>query len=267
MADPKRIVFLHHGLFGFGNFDFGKVRMRYFSGGIEPSLVRCGCTVFSTQVHPTAGIEQRARELKTQILRQLRSIGERRARVVLIGHSMGGLDARFMITQLGMADQVEALVTIATPHRGSSYADWVFENLGTKLRGIDLVRKLNIELHALADLRTGAMSRFNDAVPDAKGVRYYSIATFQKPSRIAPFLLIPHKVVFDREGDNDGVVSVKSAIWGTHLGTWQTDHLHAVNRRFTPRTLTKSGDVSERYAKLINSVCACSSPDSERGPS
>lgn len=253
MAD--RIVFLHHGLFGFGNFDLGTVRMRYFSGGIEPSLIRCGCTVFSTQVHPTAGIEQRARELKVHILRQLRAIGKPRARVIVIAHSMGGLDARYMVARLGMADRVEALVTIATPHRGSAYADWVFENLGRKLRGIDLARKLNIELSALADLRTGAMARFNDAVEDGKDVDYYSIATFQKPSRIAPFLLIPHRVVFEREGENDGVVSVASAIWGRHLDTWQTDHLHAVNRRFTPRTIGKTGDVSERYAKLIRTVC------------
>jgi triacylglycerol lipase len=258
MSEAKRIVFLHHGLFGFGNFEFGKVRMRYFSGGIEPSLVRAGCAVVSTHVHPTAGIEQRARELKTQILRYIRGIGRRHARVTLIAHSMGGLDARFMVTHLGMADQVEALVTIATPHRGSPYADWVFDNLGTRMRGIELVRKFKIELSALADLRIGAMSKFNERVPDEKGVGYFSIATFQKPSRIAPFLLIPHKVVFEREGDNDGVVSVKSAIWGKHLDTWQTDHLHAVNRRYTPRTLLKRADVSERYAKLIETI-ACGS--------
>lgn len=255
MADAKRIVFLHHGLFGFGNLDIGKVRLRYFSGGIEPSLTRAGCVVVATRVHPTAGIEQRARELKTQILRHLRTLGDRNARVTIIAHSMGGLDARFMITHLGMADHVEAVITIATPHRGSPYADWVFENLGTRMRGIELVRKFKIELTALADLRVSAMSRFNEQVPDEKGVGYFSVATFQKPSRIAPFFLPCHKVVFEREGDNDGVVSVKSAIWGTHLDTWQTDHLHAVNRRFTPRTMVKSGDVSDRYAKLIEQIC------------
>ncbi len=254
MADPKRIVILHHGLFGFGNFDFGGVKMRYFSGGIEPSLVRDGCEVFQTHVHPTAGIEQRARELKSQILRFTRSAGQRDARVIIIAHSMGGLDARFMIAHLGMAERVETLITIATPHRGSPYADWVFENLGRKLRGIDLVRKFKIELSALADLRVSAMPRFNDQTKDVSGVGYFSVSTFQQPSRLAPFFLPCHKVVFEREGDNDGVVSVRSAIWGKHLGTWQTDHLHAVNRRFTPRTMMKSGDVSARYAELIRMV-------------
>ena len=254
MSDAKRIVFLHHGLFGFGNFDLGKVRMRYFSGGIEPALTKLGCTVFSTQVHPTAGIEQRARELKSQILLRTRTLGQRNARVTIIGHSMGGLDARHMIAHLGMADRVEALVTISTPHRGSPYADWVFDNLGTKLRGADLIRTLGIELRALADLRIDAMRVFNDQTPDEVAVNYFSIATFQTPSRIAPFLLPCHKIVFAREGENDGVVSVKSAIWGTHLETWQTDHLHAVNRRFTPRTMMKSGDVSERYSKLIERI-------------
>lgn len=256
MSDSKPIVFLHHGLFGFGNFELGKIRMRYFSGGIEPGLRRMGCEVILTHVHPTAGIEQRARELKTQVLRHLRTVGKRQARVIIVGHSMGGLDARYMIHELGMAERVAALVTIATPHRGSPYADWVFENLGKRMRGIELVRKFKIELTALADLRTTAMAGFNEQIADRPGVGYYSIATFQKPSHLAPFFLVPHKVVFEREGDNDGVVSVKSALWGTHLDTWQTDHLHAVNRRFHPRTMMKAGDVSERYVKLIHELTA-----------
>ena len=51
-------------------------------------------------------------------------MGREKDRVVIIAHSMGGLDARYMISRLGMDDRVTALVTITTPHRGSPYADW-----------------------------------------------------------------------------------------------------------------------------------------------
>ena len=45
----------------------------------------------------------------------------------LIAQSMGGLDARFAISRLGMADRIATLVTVSTPHRGSAIADWATE--------------------------------------------------------------------------------------------------------------------------------------------
>ena len=38
------------------------------------------------------------------------------ARVNIIAHSMGGLDARYMVSRLGMDDRVEALIAIAHPN-------------------------------------------------------------------------------------------------------------------------------------------------------
>jgi triacylglycerol lipase len=251
---PRRIIFLHHGLFGFSGLSIAGIKTRYFAGDIEHILGQGDNVVTATRVHPSASIETRARQLKAQILMRCRAMNCRDARVTIVAHSMGGLDARFMISHLGMDDRVDALITIATPHRGSAYADWAFDNLGTKLRGIAAARALNLDFRAIADLRIGAMKVFNEQTPDKPDVWYGSVATFQKASRIAPFLLIPHGVVTKREGDNDGVVSVKSAVWGDHLATWQTDHLHCVNRRFTPRTLGKSSDVSARYGELLKMI-------------
>lgn len=45
-------------------------------------------------------------------------------KVNIIGHSMGGLDARHMITNMGGAEWVSSLFTIGTPHRGSFHCDW-----------------------------------------------------------------------------------------------------------------------------------------------
>ena len=53
--------------------------------------------------------------------------------VNLIAHSMGGLDARYLISRLGMADQVRSLTTISTPHRGSFMADWFRANFDRRV--------------------------------------------------------------------------------------------------------------------------------------
>ncbi|GIJ51649.1 hypothetical protein Val02_85350 [Virgisporangium aliadipatigenens] len=55
------------------------------------------------------------------VLRAWQAQGEpyRQARLVLVCHSMGGLIARWYAEQLGGAEQVRAIVTVGTPHRGS----------------------------------------------------------------------------------------------------------------------------------------------------
>lgn len=256
MSDESRIVFLHHGLFGFANAWMGSFRTPYFAGGIERSIRDLGHVVLATQVHPTAGIEARARTLKSQILQHCRTLGRRTSPVTIIAHSLGGLDARHMITHLGMGHRIDALITISTPHRGSPYADWVFETLGERLRANNALRLLRLNMRAVADMRVTAMQEFNERTPDDPNVRYGSVATVQTVDRVSPFLRMSHGIVLRREGENDGVVSVKSAIWGEHLATWQTDHFRAVNRRFTPVAMPPGEDVSHRYAELVAGIDA-----------
>jgi triacylglycerol lipase len=246
-------VVLHHGLFGFGHFAVGPVRLRYFAGGIERAIRDCGCPLVVARTHPTGGIGLRARQLKTSILQQLSAIEgcPRDGRVVVVAHSMGGLDARYMIAKLGMADRVAALVTISTPHRGSAYADWVMRNLAEKLRGAQLVRALGLDLQAVADLTTDSLARFNGEVPDHPAVRYFSISAARPAGKVAAIFAHSQAIVSRAEGENDGIVSVASAKWGEHLGTWPADHLHVINKRFTPEAMLPSGDITPRYVALL----------------
>ena len=62
-----------------------------------------------------------AGELKTEIERILEETGAEKVNIV--AHSKGGLDARYAITHLGLADRVASLTTINTPHRGCKFAD------------------------------------------------------------------------------------------------------------------------------------------------
>ena len=69
-------------------------------------------------------IEENARVLQKMVLRVLRRT--RAERVNLLAHSKGGLDARYLISTLGMEAQIASLTTISTPHHGSSVADWIY---------------------------------------------------------------------------------------------------------------------------------------------
>lgn len=48
-------------------------------------------------------------------------------KVNIIGHSKGGLDTREMLYLYPtMKDKIASITTMATPHRGTALADWVF---------------------------------------------------------------------------------------------------------------------------------------------
>jgi triacylglycerol lipase len=243
-------IVLHHGLFGFGELRFGKFKLAYYNG-IDLAFEKRGHPIIVPHVHPTGSIERRARELKSIIRRQLKIIGRPKDRVVIFAHSMGGLDARYMITKLAMAPYVSALVTISTPHHGSAYADWCLKNLH-RVRGLQVMRFLGLDVDACGDLTIESCARFNEKIKDSPDVEYYSISASRPWHRIAPFFYHSHKVIADAQGPNDGLVSVDSAQWGEHLATWPADHLHVVNRRFVFEIKNKTGDVTPRYLDVLD---------------
>jgi triacylglycerol lipase len=231
-------------------FKAGPLNWGYFKG-IDRALADRGYPLIVSRVHPTAGIETRARQLKEIILRQLDILGRPQERVVVVGHSMGGLDARYMITKLGMADRVRALLTVTTPHRGTPYADWCVRNLGQRLGGLQLMHFIGLDVQAVLDLTTRAMRRFNEEVPDHPDVRYFSVSAARPWHKVPPFALHAFKVIYDAEGDNDCLVSVRSSTWGEHLCTWPADHFHTINKRFVIELRNGTGDIAPYYVKAL----------------
>jgi triacylglycerol lipase len=250
---------LHHGFMGL-QFRAGPLNWSYFRG-IDRALADEGYPLIVSRVHPTAGIERRARQLKEIVLRQLEILGRPHERVVVVGHSMGGLDARYMITKLGMADRVRALLTVTTPHRGTTYADWVLQHLGQRLGGMRLARFLGLDMQSIADLTTTSMRQFNEDVPDHPGVQYFSVSASRPWRRVPPFALHSHKVVHEAEGDNDGLVSVRSSIWGEHLGVWPADHFHTINKRLVIELKNRTGDIAPFYVRALAEVFARLGPE------
>jgi triacylglycerol lipase len=248
-------IILHHGLLGFPSMKAGPLKFRYFRK-IDQVLAARGHPVIITRVHPTAGIETRARQLKETILRQLDILGRRGERVVIVAHSMGGLDARFMISQLGMEERVASLLTVTTPHRGSPYADWCVRYLGQKLGGLRLMRALGLDVQAVNDLTTESCRRFNEDIPDSPAVRYFSISAARPWHRVPPFALHSFKVIAEAEGENDGLVSVKSSTWARHLGVWPADHWHTINHRLVLELKDPTGDITPYYLDALERMKA-----------
>ena len=152
-----------------------------------------------------------------------------------------------------MSRHVRALVTVCTPHRGSPWADWCVENLGRKLRAIELIRRLGLDIDGVLDVTTERCRRFNFEIHDVPGVPYFSISASQPWRKMPAFALPSWKIISKVDGPNDGLVSVKSARWGRHLATWQADHWHTVNRRLS-RAAIKIGDISPNYLAVLSAV-------------
>lgn len=244
-------VILHHGLFGYDELRIGPLRRTYWHQ-IDRAISHRGHPVIAARVHPTASVETRARQLKQQILDRLEGLNLLGHRVLVIAHSMGGLDARYMVSKLGMARHVAAVLTVCTPHRGSPYADWIVRNLHDRFGLLRMVRRFGLDLGALADLTSVGCAKFNDTVPDHPDVRYYSINCARPFQQMPAFALHSHHVISAVDGENDGLVSVRSAVWGKHLGLWPVDHWQAINRHFAIRY--PAGDASARYLSLLDEL-------------
>jgi triacylglycerol lipase len=169
-------------------------------------------------VSPTGGVAVRAQALREQIQRWTREP------VNLIAHSMGGLDARYLISHLAMANRVRSLTTISTPHRGTYLADWFLQTFDWRLPLMATLQVLGYDLDGFRDCRPTVCQRFNELTPDDPRVQYFSYGAEVASHRVSPALRRGWSLLSHWEGANDGMVSRQSASWGTYLGTLQADH-------------------------------------------
>src|SRR5262245_31038413 len=215
-------IVLVHGLLGFDRVQMaGWVVADYFPG-IPQMLSEAGNRVLVARLSPTAGIAERAAQLKSLINQESPT-----EPVHIFGHSMGGLDARYMISRLDMAKRVLSLTTLGTPHRGSSFADWGVRRF--RALACPLFEFIGLSYQAFLDLTVASCRRFNAEVPNASGVRYFSVAGQLQPEHRPWQWQLPGQILGRLEGDNDGVVSVASARWGEDCDVWERDHMGLVN--------------------------------------
>jgi triacylglycerol lipase len=234
-------IILVHGLFGFDKVQVGSVTIANYFPGIVEALQTAGNRVFVPSLSPTAGIIDRAKQLKDFIRKSCAY-----DKVHLIAHSMGGLDARYMIAHLDMASQVATLTTLGTPHRGSSFADWAISKVEWLVKPALAV--LNLPHQAFYDLTTVRCRAFNESTPQVPGVRYFSVAAEHDAAGVSPEWRLSHAIVNSVEGPNDGVVSLASANFGEACDIWPGDHFSLVN--WSPLR-AKPADTLARWQTLI----------------
>lgn len=198
-------------------------------------------------------IEERAAILRQEIDRLVPS-----GKVHLVGHSMGGLDARLAVHRYGLAGRVASISTLSTPHHGSDLADFVVR-FGDRAESgwlNPLFRLFANDLRAARDLTTSHMDGvFNAEVKDDPRVRYFSwgffIPTPVRKHSVVPWLWWSHSIV-ERAGFplNDGMVSVESARWGEFMGALPGDHYSETG----PVPLVGGPGYLDIFAKVVDNL-------------
>jgi triacylglycerol lipase len=237
-------IVLVHGLCGFNEIRVGPCVLASYFPRIPALLRAAGNRVLIPCLSPTRSVAERAAQLKAFLDREAP-----KEAVHLFAHSMGGLDARYMVSRLGMGGRVLTLTTLGTPHRGTAFADWGIRRLERVVGPV--LRLLGVPTGAFHDLTTEGARRLGDQMPDVPAVRYFSIAG-RYAGGFDPQWLLPHTIVSKEEGPNDGVVSVASAHYGESLDVWDGDHLSLVNWVGVFRQACgRWQDRSELYARLV----------------
>ena len=189
-------------------------RFQYFKG-IKTHLEAHGFEVFHPNQDFAGPVDLRAAQLRDRVNEVISNRGV--DRVHIIAHSMGGLDARHMIVDLGMAENVASLTTIGTPHLGTVLADHVINHGGFLLKeGLRPV----INLDGFDDLTVAACEQFNRRAEEQEArnnVFYQTYASAEALNLVfAP--LIPSWIFLrDNEGKNDGLVPFRSQQWKNEL--------------------------------------------------
>lgn len=200
--------------------------LRYFNywGRIPKELKKNGAEIYLGEQQSALSVEETGAELAEKIEQIVRETGCEKLNI--IAHSKGGLDARYAVSCLGMDKYVASLTTVNTPHRGCVFADKLLEKAPEKLV-VSVAKKYNTALTklgdkspdfiaAVEDLTAARCTRFNETVHDSPQVLYQSVVSKMNswtagtfPMNISHFLISPH------DGENDGLVSVDSAQWGS----------------------------------------------------
>ena len=195
-AKTQYPIVLAHGLGGFDEL-FGVYEYWY---GIPGALRDKGATVYVTEVSQLNSSEARGEQLIDQIETITALTGK--PKVNLIGHSHGGLDARYVASV--RPDLVASVTTVATPHKGAELADFLIDNveggsfgeavlaalaetLGTVLGLLSGSQNPQDAIAALGSLTSAGTAAFNASHPQGVpasscgegasvvgGVRYYS---------------------------------------------------------------------------------------------
>jgi triacylglycerol lipase len=237
-------------------------------GRIPEALEKHGASVFYGLQDSWGAVDKNAQTIRENANKVLKE--NNCSKINLIAHSKGGLDARYLISTLGMSDQIASLTTIATPHHGSKTMDTfcrfpvpvyriaaIFVNLWFRILG----DKHPDFFNSSRGFSTTEMKKFNTQNPDVDGVFYQSYGAVMHNSLSDLFMALSHFIIKRIEGENDGLVTVASARWtnfqgilrgASSRGISHCDVIDLRRKRLTKKE--KTGCISDITLKYIGIV-------------
>lgn len=197
-------------------------------GKIDRLLRIQGYTVYKSRVDAFGSVKTNAAQLKEEISALLAETGAEK--VNIIAHSKGGLDAKYMIRELGMAEKTASLTTLCTPHRGSPIASLFLKLPRFCLRLIAFF--VNLFFRILGDRQPDGLTvceelqRTESAETEtgniAEGVlcQSFSASMQRGKGRTDLVMTIPRMFsrLMEKDRITDGIVPRDSAIFGNYRG-------------------------------------------------
>ncbi len=235
-------------------------------GRIPAELIKNGAEIYYGSQQSADTVENCGKELAERICEIVEKTGCEK--VNIIAHSKGGLDSRAAIARFGAEPYVASLTTINTPHRGCIFAEYLLKKAPKKFRNAvaesynSALLKLGDTkpdfLGAVNDLTESACLKFNENTADSPEVLYESVMSYCRRARNGQFPLnISYHLVKHFDGQNDGLVSVESAKWGSKFtlvepkGKRGISHGDMVDLN---RENLRDFDVREFYVSLVSAL-------------
>ncbi len=260
ICDTKYPLVLVHGVF------FRDFRYLNYWGRIPEDLETNGATIFYGKQQSAASVEDCGRELSIRIKALVEKL--QCEKVNIIAHSKGGLDSRYAISKFGLDKYVASLTTINTPHNGCIFSKYALDAIPEKV--VDGMAKLyNTTLkklgdtnpnfiEAVEDLSDSSSLKRNEEIKDSENVLYESVMSYCKKYTHNKFPLnMTYNFVKKFDGQNDGLVSVESAKWGSNFtlvepkGKRGISHADMIDLN---RENIKGFDVREFYVQLVSKL-------------
>lgn len=248
---------------------FRDLHFPVYWGRIASRLADAGAELFFGGQDGWGTVESNARMLARQITEVLHTGGY--DRINLICHSKGGLEARAAAHLPEMAGKIASITTIATPHHGSKTVDrllclpgWIFAVAGYAVdHWIRLFGDHTPDFARVCrEFSSTHMLQFNACTPDIAGIFYQSYACSMHHASSDWRLWISYLVVRHIEGENDGLVSVRSALWGEHAyclhspGKRGLSHFDVIDLSRAPLSDGSGGkfDIVDFYFSLVSGL-------------
>lgn len=234
-------------------------------GRIPARLRAAGCNVFLGAPEACCSIQANAEMLCERVAAILTEAGA--DKVNLIGHSKGGLEARYAVSKLGLSEWVASVTTICTPHHGTCLADVATAQLPSDIalqgQTIGFLSRLVGDRNprsvpCLWELTRTSMEKFNRDVPDNPHVYYQSFGTTMKRVTDDPLFAMSYEILHRHDGENDGMVAATSCRWTNFRGIIPTrvagegiSHLEITDFR---QKDVAGGDIPGVYVDIVRDL-------------